>query len=185
MRILVHICCAPCALYSFPRLKEEFEEVIGLWYNPNIHPFQEYSRRLDSLREWAKKENIKIIYENRYELQDFLREVVYRESRRCFICYYLRFRKTAIFARRGKFDYFGSTLLYSPHQNQDLIRTVAEAVGKEYSIKPYLRFFKEGWKESRKLSRQMGLYHQQYCGCVYSEEERYRKISQKGLEKEG
>lgn len=175
MRILVHICCAPCALFSFPRLKEEFEEVVGLWYNPNIHPFQEYRKRLDSVRDWGKKEKTKIIFEDKYELKDFLRKVVYRESQRCFICYYLRLEKTAIFARRGKFDYFGSTLIYSPHQNKDLIKEVAETVGKEYSLKPYLREFKEGWKESRQISKNMGLYHQQYCGCVYSEEERYKK----------
>ncbi len=176
MKILVHICCAPCALYVFPRLKEKFDEVIGFWYNPNIHPLQEYLKRLNSVREWAEKEGAKIIYENRYELQEFLREIVYRESKRCLICYYIRFKKTAIFARRGKFDYFGSTLLYSPHQNRDLMIQAIEQVGKEYSVKPYLHQFKEGWRESREISRKMGLYHQNYCGCIYSEEERYRKL---------
>jgi len=172
MRILVHICCAPCALFCFPRLKEEFSEVMGLWYNPNIHPYTEYKKRLASVKKWAEKTNTKVIYEDKYELRDFLREVVYRESHRCRICYYIRFRKTAIFARRGKFDFFGSTLLYSPHQNQDLIKDVAEATGKEQSVKPYLKTFSEGWRKSRELSKKMGLYHQNYCGCIYSEEER-------------
>jgi len=175
MRILVHICCAPCALYSFPRLREEFDEVMGLWYNPNIHPFQEYQKRLESVKKWAKETHAKVIYEDEYGLRDFLRKVVYRESQRCQICYYMRFKKVALFARRGKFDYFGSTLLSSPHQNQKLMREVAEAVGEEYSIKPYLKSFREGWRESRELSKRMGLYHQQYCGCIYSEEERYIK----------
>ncbi len=179
MRILVHICCAPCALHCFPRIKEEFEEVFGFWYNPNIHPFIEYKKRLDSVKNWAEKTGIRVIYQEKYELKDFLREVVYRESKRCSICYYLRFKKTAIFARRGKFDYFGSTLLSSPHQNYDLMRAIAEEVAREYSIKPYLKPYREGWKESRELSKKMGLYHQQYCGCIYSEEERFKGKKEK------
>lgn len=147
---------------------------MGLWYNPNIHPYTEYQTRLASVRKWAKETGTRIIYQDEYELKSFLREVVYRESSRCRICYYLRLKKVAVFARRGKFDRFGSTLLYSPHQNQNLIKDVARAVGEEEGISPYLKSFSEGWRESKKLSRKMGLYHQQYCGCVYSEQERYK-----------
>ena len=174
MKILVHVCCAPCALFCFSRLKKEFSEVMGFWYNPNIHPYREYQKRLQSVKKWARETGMQIIYEDNYELKNFLRAVAYRESERCSICYYLRFQKTALFARRGKFDYFASTLLVSPHQNQKVIRAMAEAVGKEYTIKPYLTSFRESWRESRELSRNMGLYHQQYCGCIYSEAERYR-----------
>ena len=169
------ICCAPCALFCFSRLKEEFDEIMGLWYNPNIHPYVEYQKRLESVKRWAEKIGARVIYEDRYEMREFLREVVYRESQRCRICYYLRLRKAAIFAKKGKFDYFTSTLVVSPHQNQELIKNIAVAIGQEYGIKPYLRSFKEGWKESRELSKKMGLYHQTYCGCIYSEEERYKK----------
>lgn len=146
---------------------------MGLWYNPNIHPYTEYRKRLDSVKRWAEKLGERVIYDERYELQKFLRKVVYRESFRCTICYSLRLEKTAIFARHGNFDFFTSTLLASPHQNQDLIREVARAIGKKYNVKPYLTCFKDGWKESREISHQMGLYHQSYCGCIYSEEERY------------
>lgn len=174
MQILFHICCAPCALHCFPRLKKEFDDIFGFWYNPNIHPLQEYRRRLNSVKEWAEKTNTRVIYEDKYELQDFLRGIAFRESNRCQICYYLRLKKTAIFARRGKFDFFGSTLLCSPHQNQDLIRNIAREIGEEYSINPYLKSFREGWKESKEVSREMDLYHQQYCGCIYSEAERFK-----------
>ncbi len=174
MKILIHICCAPCALFCFPRLKEEFKEVMGFWYNPNIHPLKEYQKRLESVKKWAQKTGTKVIYQDSYGLRDFLREIVYRETDRCRICYYLRFEKTAIFAKKGKFDYFGSTLLVSPHQNQSLMKNTAKVVAKEHSIEPYLDSFKKGWKESRELSHRMGFYHQQYCGCVYSEEERYK-----------
>lgn len=171
-RILVHICCGPCALFCFSHLKEEFDEVRGLWYNPNIHPYMEYQKRLDSVKKWAEETGTRVIYEDKYELKSFLREIAYRESHRCRICYYLRFKKTAIFARRGKFNFFGSTLLCSPHQDQNLIKDVAKAVGEEYSVRPYLRTFNEGWRESREISKKMGLYHQNYCGCIYSEEEK-------------
>ncbi|MEA3485702.1 MAG: epoxyqueuosine reductase QueH, partial [Candidatus Aerophobetes bacterium] len=127
------------------------------------------------VKTWAENEKVKVIYKDEYDLKGFLRRVVYRESQRCFFCYQMRLEKTAIFARKGKFDYFGSTLLFSPHQKQDLFKEIAEAVGREYGIKPYLKPMKGGWRKSMELSRKMKLYHQQYCGCIYSEEERYKK----------
>ncbi len=174
MKILVHICCAPCAMQVFPRLKEEFDEVMGLWYNPNIHPFREYQLRLDSVEKWVELSGVKVIYEGIYDIKSFLREIVYRESQRCLFCYRMRLTKTAIFAKKGKFDYFASTLLSSPHQKPRLIQDVAKEVAEEYSIKPYLKIIREGWKQNQELSRKLGLYHQQYCGCVYSEEERFK-----------
>jgi len=157
MKILLHICCAPCAVYPFLKLKEEFEEVMGFWYNPNIHPLLEYRRRLEAVKIWAEREKVKVIYKDEYDLKGFLRRVVYRESQRCFFCYQMRLEKTAIFARRGKFNYFGSTLLFSPHQKKNLLREIAETLGKEYGVRPYLKPMEGGWK----------------CGCIYSEEERY------------
>ncbi len=175
MKILLHLCCAPCAVYLFPKLRGEFQEVMGFWYNPNIHPFLEYQKRLETVKLWAEEEDARIIYLDEYDLKGWLRRVVYRESKRCFLCYELRLRQTAIFARRGKFDYFGSTLMISPHQDQKLLRELMEALGKEYGVKPYLKKIEEGWRKSRELSKKMGLYHQKYCGCIYSEAERYRK----------
>jgi len=174
MKILVHICCAPCAVHVFPKLKQEFDEVMGLWYNPNIHPFREYQLRLNSVKKWAEQYQVKVIYEDVYDIKSFLREIVYRESHRCFFCYRMRLKKTAIFAKKGKFDYFGSTLISSPHQDSRLIQDVANEIAKEYSVKPYLKVMKEGWKQSQELSKKLGLYHQQYCGCIYSEEERFK-----------
>lgn len=175
MKILFHICCAPCAVYPFLKLKEEFEQVMGFWFNPNIHPFLEYRRRLEAVKTWAERERVKVIYKDDYDLKGFLRQVVYRESNRCFFCYQMRLEKTAIFAQRGKFDYFGSTLLFSPHQNQNLFKQIVEVLWKEHGVKPYLKPMEKGWQKSMDLSRKMGLYHQQYCGCIYSEEERYKK----------
>jgi len=101
MKILVHICCAPCAVYPFYKLKHDFEEVMG--------------------------------------------------------------------------DYFSSTLFLSPHQDQELLKTVIETISKKYRIKPYLERIEGGWQKGIELSKKMKLYRQEYCGCIYSEEERYRK----------
>ncbi len=175
MKILVHICCAPCAVYPFYDLKHHFEEVMGFWYNPNIHPFLEYQRRLEGVKVLAKKKEVRVIYRDEYDIKKFLRQVVYRESQRCLFCYYERLEKTAIFARRGEFDYFSSTLVLSPHQDQNLLKTVMEAISDKYQIKPYLERIERGWQKSREFSKEMKLYRQEYCGCVYSEEERYRE----------
>jgi hypothetical protein len=150
---------------------------MGFWYNPNIHPFLEYQKRLEAVKLWAKKEDVRVIYKDEYDLEGFLRTMVYREPKRCFLCYELRLKQAAIFARRGKFDYFGSTLMVSPHQDQKLLRELLEALSKEYGVKPYLRKIEEGWQKSRELSKKMGLYHQKYCGCIYSEAEKYGKSS--------
>ena len=147
---------------------------MGFWYNPNIHPFREYQRRLEAVRQWSEREEVRIIYQDDYDLKGFLRQVVFRESERCFFCYRMRLEKTAIFARRGKFDCFASTLALSPHQNQRIFQEVARSIGKEYGVKPYLNSVEGAWRKSMKLSREMGLYHQEYCGCIFSEEERFK-----------
>ena len=176
MKILVHICCAPCAVYPFHRLKRDFEEVMGFWYNPNIQPFLEYQRRLEAVKVFAEKGEVRVIYKDEYDIKKFLRQIVYRESQRCLFCYHERLEKTAIFARRGEFDYFSSTLLLSPHQDQELLKTVMETISKKHRIKPYLERIEGGWQKGIELSKKMKLYRQEYCGCVYSEEERYKKV---------
>lgn len=174
MKILLHICCAPCGIYPSRKLGEKFE-VWCLWYNPNIHPYSEYKKRLEAVKLWEEKEEVKIIYEDSYNLVDFLRRVVYREEERCFFCYEMRLRKTAIFACRGKFDYFGTTLLFSPHQRKKELKEILLSLGKEYQVKPWLEEIGGAHRKSLELSRKMGLYHQTYCGCIYSEWERFGK----------
>lgn len=201
MRLLLHICCAPCSLYPFKKLQEDFS-VTGFWYNPNIHPFSEYKKRLEALRILAAKINFSVIYKDEYPLEKFLQGTVAKGKERCSFCYDLRFKETAKAARDGNFDYFSTTLLISPHQNQDLIRKTAETISEDYKIKLYKEAYKkgdykkrdggvfsekgetrkgkrllfpEGWQESVRMSKEMGLYRQQYCGCIYSEKERYLK----------
>jgi len=173
MKILLHMCCANCALYPLRKLNNEGHEVFGFFYNPNIHPYQEYKKRIEAVEEIEKHYNIRVIYQDRYDLEDFLRSVVFRESERCRICYHLRLTAAAKIARKGKFDAFTSTLLASKHQGHSLIKEVGIAVGKEKGISFHYQDFRNGWVEGREASQRLGLYRQHYCGCIYSEKERY------------
>ncbi len=175
MKVLLHICCAPCACYPLKVLKEKGYEVIGLWYNPNIHPLTEYAKRLSAVKKLEKIENIKIIYFKSYSLEDWLRKIVFREERpvRCQICYADRLEFAASIAKKGKFDAFTSTLFYSKFQNRELMVSVAKAASQKYGVEFLDIDFREGWKEGIDLSKKYGLYRQQYCGCIYSEKERY------------
>ena len=90
MKILLHICCGPCACYPVERLQKEQFEIYGYWYNPNIHPYTEYRKRLENVIKFAEKTNLHIIYQDEYELEEYLRQIAFREEERCRICYYIR-----------------------------------------------------------------------------------------------
>jgi len=182
VKVLIHICCANCLIYPLKVLREEGMEVWGFFYNPNIHPYQEYVRRRDTVREYAEKVGLRVIWRDRYDLEEFLRRVAFREGRRCEICYHMRLEAAAQVARHGKFDAFTTTLLYSKLQKHRLVREVGEALGKEYGVKFLGRDFREGWKEGIETSKSLGLYRQQYCGCIYSEKERFYKEPREGVQ---
>lgn len=172
-RILLHICCGPCASYPVPILREEGWEVTGYYYNPNIHPYNEWRQRKQALEMYAGLVDLKVIYAEDYNPVDYFQNITFRESRRCFICYQMRLEQAAHIAKRGKFDCFSTTLLVSPHQQHDLIRELGEASGEKYGVPFLYRDFRVGFKQTGEISRGMGLYRQQYCGCLYSEVERY------------
>ena len=175
MKVLLHICCANCAIYPIHNMREEGLEVMGFFYRHNIHPYTECLKRQEALQTYAEQINLKVIYQEGYDLEGFIQNVAFRESERCNYCYHDRLRSTALLAKRGKFDYFSSTLLYSKHQQHELIRSMGESVGKSVGVPFLYRDYREGWKEGIECSKQMGLYRQQYCGCVYSEKERFFK----------
>jgi predicted adenine nucleotide alpha hydrolase (AANH) superfamily ATPase len=156
-------------------MREEGLEVMGFFYRHNIHPYTECLRRQEALEAYAEQINLKVIYQEGYDLEGFIQNVAFRESERCNYCYHDRLRSTALLARRGKFDYFSSTLLYSKHQQHELIRSMGESIGKSAGVAFLYRDYREGWKEGIECSKQMGLYRQHYCGCIYSEKERYYK----------
>lgn len=173
MKVLLHVCCANCAIYPVKTMREKGLEVMGFFYRHNIHPYTECLKRQQALQSFAGQIDLRVIYQEGYDLEGFIQNVVFRESERCNYCYHERLRSTALVAKRGKFDYFSTTLLYSKHQQHDLIRSMGESVAKSAGIAFLYQDFREGWQEGNECSRQMGLYRQQYCGCIYSEKERF------------
>jgi len=176
-RILLHICCGPCSTYPIQRLREEGFQVTGFWYNPNIHPWQEHQRRRESLEKYAEAVELPVIWYEKYEMPLYLRAVAGHEKfrERCRLCYRMRLEKTAQAAAEGGFDAFTTTLLISPHQDQALIRQIGEEVAGEWEVAFYFENFRRGWSERGRLTNEHGLYRQQYCGCIYSEWERYNE----------
>jgi hypothetical protein len=171
-RILVHICCAPCALTTVETLREEGFEPTGLFYNPNIHPAAEYVRRRDAVKDFQNELGIDVIYKDGdYDPKLWFREVAFREDNRCFHCYRMRLERTAHIARRGGFDAFTTTLLYSKHQKHKDIAAYGRDLATEKTGFLY-RDFREGWKRGIERSKALGMYRQDYCGCLYSEVDR-------------
>lgn len=179
MKLLLHICCAPCVVYPHRILREAGHEVRGFFYISNIHPYQEFARRAATLKDYAESFALPVIWDETYDLEGFLRLVAFREAERCRFCYQLRLAAAARVARGGKFEAFTSTLLYSKFQNHELIRELGEAAGRESGVPFYYEDFRQGWQEGAKQGRALGLYRQQYCGCIFSERDRFMKKSLK------
>ena len=173
MKILMHLCCGPCSIYPVEVLREEGADIMGFFYKNNIHPYTECLRRQEALEKYAAQINLRVIYQEGYDLEGFIQNLVHREADRCRHCYHDRLRTTALIAKRGKFDYFSSTLLYSKFQKHELVRSIGESVAKSVGIPFYYQNFREGWKEGIEKSKELEMYRQQYCGCIYSEKERF------------
>ncbi len=172
-KVLLHMCCAPCTIYPLQVLRAEDIDVMGFFYRHNIHPYTECLKREETLRTYSEQESFRVIYQNTYELERFLQSVVFREKDRCRFCYHDRLYAAAKVAKKGKFDAFTSSLLYSKFQNHALIRETGEAIGKKEGVPFLYRDFREGWKEGIEKSKDLNMYRQQYCGCIYSEKDRF------------
>lgn len=173
MKLMLHICCGPCALFPLRMLRATGHEVTGLFYNHNIHPYQEYAHRRDTAQEMAKQEQLPLIIRDEYDLEVFLANVANEPEQRCTYCYASRLQATAQIAAQQGFDGFSATLLYSRYQKHDDIRKLGEQIGRDHGINFHYEDFRSGWQEGIRLSKEMGLYRQQYCGCIYSEKDRY------------
>lgn len=173
MKLLLHICCAPCSIYPVRVLRQANHDIMGFFFNHNIHPYKEYLRRMETLSQYSRRIGLKVIFSETYDLEGFLRTVAFRETERCRFCYYDRLKATARMAKSSGFETFSSTLLYSKFQKHDLIQTIGENVGKEIGIPFFYEDFRAGWKEGVDESRKMEMYRQSYCGCIFSEKERY------------
>ena len=136
----------------------------------------EHQRRLESIQMLAEGAALPLIIAEGYEMIDYFQAVVGHEADRCTDCYRLRMKKTAKVARAHGFDAFTTTLLISPYQDQKLIKEIGESEGESAGMKFFFEDFRDGFRESHRMAEDLGLYRQKYCGCVYSEWERYAKI---------
>jgi predicted adenine nucleotide alpha hydrolase (AANH) superfamily ATPase len=147
------------------------------WYNPNIHPFTEYRSRRDSLAALAEKQGLELILEDEYGLRRFLAgtgpDMDPAKGGRCLFCYQLRLEKTALLAAREGYEAFSTTLLISPYQNHGLLRQTGEDLAARNGIAFLYRDFRPFFREGQRRAREQGYYMQKYCGCIFSEEERY------------
>jgi epoxyqueuosine reductase len=180
MELLLHMCCAPCTVYPFFHLKEAGLEPKGVFYNPNIHPYQEYRKRLDAVKDFSGRVGLDMIYRDAYDLDHFLSLVVKKGVHRCEECYRMRLTVVGATAKEFGMKAFTTTLLYSKYQKHDLIAGIGRETAGQYGVEFYYDDFRRGWREGIVESKAMGLYRQQYCGCIYSEHERYRKHGSPG-----
>jgi hypothetical protein len=172
MKILMHVCCAPCFCYPSRALKKE-HELTGYWYNPNIQPYSEYLRRLETLKIFEKLENMHVIYNEEYNIHDWLKKATTVDEldnvKRCEFCYMQRLSKVAKYAKDQNFDTFSTSLLYSPYQKHEIVKELGEKMALKYDIKFYYEDFRDHYKEGQEIAKSLKLYRQKYCGCLFSE----------------
>lgn len=175
MKLLLHICCAPCLCAPLEELRNNGIEITGYFYNPNIHPLLEFRRRLKSVKVFQESSPLPVHYCEDYGLEEFLRSVGHSASggQRCKDCYHLRLTATARYARAQGLDAFSTALLFSAHQKHELLRQVGEEVSQQEGIPFYYVDYRHLYPKSHELAKKRCLYLQSYCGCIFSEYERY------------
>ncbi len=174
--ILIHACCAPCVSSIIKNMDEEFTV---FWYNPNIHPYREYLRRMNTLEKLSREWNFKVIYDKTYNLQEWIEKTAILNKKsdvlRCRYCYADRLDRTARYAKEHGYRAFTTSLLYSPYQKHEIVKEIGENVSKKYGIEFYYRDFREFFPMGNEIAKSLGLYNQGYCGCIWSEFDRYGK----------
>ena len=171
MRLLMHLCCAPCGVYPIQTLLDEGVQVEGFFYNPNIHPLEEYERRRDTVREYAEKTGLLVAYREGF-MQAEWEQYPGCADNRCRMCYAIRMDQAAAAAKAGNYDAFTTSLLVSPYQKHDLIRDLAERAGQKHGVRFEYRDFRPGFRQGQQMAKDMGLYRQKYCACIHSLHER-------------
>ncbi len=171
-KVLLHICCGPCAVYPAEILKQEGFETEGFFYNPNIHPFSEYELRREAVVQMCALTGIGVIY-HKYDFENFLSQIsnISDRDRQHNLCWRIRLKETARIAKDMGVKNFTTTLLSSPYQNIEEIKKIGEDIALDFGLNFLSRDFRKGFLKSHKRSKEWQLYHQTYCGCVYSEKE--------------
>lgn len=174
-RILLHVCCGPCAIYPLQRLRELGFTVTGYFCNHNIHPYKEYQRRLETAQQFAADEKLELVVGGSYSLDEFLKNVADDSDNRCEYCYSSRMKATVKYAHENGFRSYTTSLLVSPYQKHDLIVDRAIAAAKCSDTEFFYEDFRSGWRASIEKCHARGYFRQAYCGCIYSERDRYLK----------
>lgn len=172
-KLLLHTCCAPCLIAPYQKLTESGTQVTAFWFNLNIHPYTEYKQRLETLRSYAGSQGLQLIEHDVYDLDTFILNAAPDIENRCEYCYRHRLEATAKTAKELRFDAFSTTLLYSRYQKHELIVSIAEELADIYQIRFYYEDFRPLWNRGIELSKAEGMYRQKYCGCIFSERDRY------------
>lgn len=171
MRLLLHICCGPCSLYVIDNLREYLKDqdysITGIYANPNIHPYEEFLRRKDSTEIACKSKDIPILFLDDFDMEKWENYSGERENR-CKMCYTTRLNRVCKYAKENGFSHFTTTLLVSPYQDHEMIKSIGEKLAIENDIEFLFRDFSVGFREGQKQAREMGLYRQKYCGCIKS-----------------
>ena len=177
MKILLHICCAPCSIEVVDSLRSAGHDLTGFWYNPNIHPHAEYIARRACLEAYARDIGLDMIWSGGYDPAAFLREVWSTSDgdiSRCRSCYGMRMEAAAARSAAGGFDAFATTLCVSPYQNHTLLRESIAAAAERHGVTGIYEDMSPRFRQGRARARGAGMYMQKYCGCILSEGDRYR-----------
>ena len=195
MKILLHLCCSNCALYPIKIFRSGGHDLTGFWFNPNIHPYDEYISRLDSVKKLAAQWHADVQYIEEYTPEDYFNILGITDAnrilkdgidasgitdippfpQRCASCYMLRLEKTARYAADNGFDAFSTTLLISPYQDFEKIEQTGKELEKKYNVEFHLKDFRPFFRDAMDLSKELSLYRQKYCGCIYSKKEREKQ----------
>ncbi|NJD01152.1 MAG: epoxyqueuosine reductase QueH [Ruminiclostridium sp.] len=175
MKVLMHMCCAPCSIYPVDLLLAEGYLLEGLFFNPNIHPREEYEKRRENVRIYSDIKNLKINYIDDFRQKDW-ESFDGQDPARCAMCYGIRMEKTASYAAANGFNAFTTSLLVSPYQKHDLIRELGEKYSEQYGIKFLYLDFRPGFRQGQQQARELGLYRQKYCGCIKSNHITYKNL---------
>jgi predicted adenine nucleotide alpha hydrolase (AANH) superfamily ATPase len=174
-RILLHSCCAPCTIYPAARLSAAGIDITGFFYNPNVHPFAEFELRLGAVSDYYRVMGIGLVVDPSYDVEEFLRAVFATKGRRCETCWRMRLRAAFLKGKEVGADAVTTTLLFSIYQDHDAVRGIAREESDDSGVDFYYEDFRVGWQEGRRRAAELGIYRQKYCGCILSEEDRYRK----------
>jgi len=190
MKMLLQTCCAPCLSGSRISFEDEDIDITAYWYDPNIQPFSEHQKRLHTLERYLFLKPMKYIIEPGYEQNSYMVrqmeklaangmvddcDIMSEKNRkvRCEMCYDIRLGKTADFAKKNGYDAISSTLLLSKHQDHEAIRRSSKKMADIHDVEFIYKDLRKNWKDSIRISKELELYRQPYCGCIFSEHERY------------